>query len=418
MNKVNAVMVGGLFDENGISAFARPVLFGTAGDAMRDALPDAVEACFFAHDDREPAVAGAQDIALDAANRFASLAALPESEHVLVLAAPFALAEEDALFHLAETHLNTGYGVSVLSAEQQGFDAEGQPLPRDSRCYAAMFTWDMLKKALASGADTLDGLVAAAVAAGAQKGIAITNKIYVICDGTAAFMAQVEMMQRVNYGLIKKGVQIFDLTSTYIAPDADIAPGATILPGCHIRPGCKVGAGAVIGPNTILEKAEIGAGTTVNNSQVYESTVGSNTTVGPFAYLRPHTKVGAGCKVGDFVEMKNSSFGDGSKAAHLTYVGDADVGSGVNLGCGVVFVNYDGTNKYRAQIGNDVFVGCNSNLVSPVQIGDGAYIAAGSTVTEDVEADALYIARSRGTQKQGWVSAKGIWNKKSKAQTK
>ena len=133
MNKVNAVMVGGLFDENGISAFARPVLFGTAGDAMRDALPDAVEACFFAHDDRESAVAGAQDIALDAANRFASLAALPESEHVLVLAAPFALAEEDALFHLAETHLNTGYGVSVLSAEQQGFDAEGQPLPRDSR---------------------------------------------------------------------------------------------------------------------------------------------------------------------------------------------------------------------------------------------------------------------------------------------
>lgn len=313
MNKVNAVMVGGLFDENGISAFARPVLFGTAGDAMRDALPDAVEACFFAHDDREPAVAGAQDIALDAANRFASLAALPESEHVLVLAAPFALAEEDALFHLAETHLNTGYGVSVLSAEQQGFDAEGQPLPRDSRCYAAMFTWDMLKKALASGADTLDGLVAAAVAAGAQKGIAITNKIYVICDGTAAFMAQVEMMQRVNYGLIKKGVQIFDLTSTYIAPDADIAPGATILPGCHIRPGCKVGAGAVIGPNTILEKAEIGAGTTVNNSQVYESTVGSNTTVGPFAYIRPQSVVGDGCRIGDFVELKKSTIGNGTK---------------------------------------------------------------------------------------------------------
>ena len=225
-------------------------------------------------------------------------------EHVLVLAAPFALAEEDALFHLAETHLNTGYGVSVLSAEQQGFDAEGQPLPRDSRCYAAMFTWDMLKKALASGADTLDGLVAAAVAAGAQKGIAITNKIYVICDGTAAFMAQVEMMQRVNYGLIKKGVQIFDLTSTYIAPDADIAPGATILPGCHIRLGCKVGAGAVIGPNTILEKAEIGAGTTVNNSQVYESTVGSNTTVGPFAYIRPQSVVGDGCRIGDFVRAE------------------------------------------------------------------------------------------------------------------
>ena len=242
----------------------------------------------------------------------------------------------------------------------------------------------MLKKALASGADTLDGLVAAAVAAGAQKGIAITNKIYVICDGTAAFMAQVEMMQRVNYSLIKKGVQIFDLTSTYIAPDADIAPGATILPGCHIRPGCKVGAGAVIGPNTILEKAEIGAGTTVNNSQVYESTVGSNTTVGPFAYLRPHTKVGAGCKVGDFVEMKNSSFGDGSKAAHLTYVGDADVGSGVNFGCGVVTVNYDGKNKYRTIIKDDAFIGSNYNLIAPGTIGANAMLAAGSTITDPV----------------------------------
>ena len=368
MNKVNAVMVGGLFDESGISAFARPVLFGTAGDAMRDALPDAVEACFFAHDDREPAVAGAQDIALDAANRFASLAALPESEHVLVLAAPFALAEEDALFHLAETHLNTGYGVSVLSAEQQGFDAEGQPLPRDSRCYAAMFTWDMLKKALASGADTLDGLVAAAVAAGAQKGIAITNKIYVICDGTAAFMAQVEMMQRVNYSLIKKGVQIFDLTSTYIAPDADIAPGATILPGCHIRPGCKVGAGAVIGPNTILEKAEIGAGTTVNNSQVYESTVGSNTTVGPFAYIRPQSVVGDGCRIGDFVELKKSTIGNGTKVSHLTYIGDATVGERVNFGCGTVVVNYDGYHKYRTEIGDDCFIGCNTNLVAPVRV--------------------------------------------------
>ena len=124
-------------------------------------------------------------------------------------------------------------------------------------------------------------------------------------------------MQRVNYGLIKKGVQIFDLTSTYIAPDADIAPGATILPGCHIRPGCKVGAGAVIGPNTILEKAEIGAGTTVNNSQVYESTVGSNTTVGPFAYIRPQSVVGDGCRIGDFVELKKSTIGNGTKVSHL-----------------------------------------------------------------------------------------------------
>ena len=173
MDNMTAALVGGLFDESGISAYARPVLFGTAGDAVRDALPDAVEKCYFVHDEREPELAGAESLALNKENRFASLKALPECGHVLVLAAPFALAEEDALFHLAQTHVTAGYGVSVLSAEQQGFDAEGQPVPRDTRCFAALFTFDMLKKALESGADTLDGLVAAAVAAGAQKGVEI-----------------------------------------------------------------------------------------------------------------------------------------------------------------------------------------------------------------------------------------------------
>jgi bifunctional UDP-N-acetylglucosamine pyrophosphorylase/glucosamine-1-phosphate N-acetyltransferase len=116
--------------------------------------------------------------------------------------------------------------------------------------------------------------------------------------------------------------------------------------------------------------------------------------------------------VGDFVEVKNSTMGDGAKASHLTYIGDSDVGSNVNLGCGVVFVNYDGTNKYRSVVEDDAFIGCNSNLVSPVHIGKGAYVAAGSTVTEDVEPDALYIARAKGNKKSGWVSAKGILKKK------
>ena len=183
MNHVTAALVGGLFDEGGFAAWARPVLFGTAGDAVCGLLPDAVDACCFVHDARENALEGAQSIALDPANRFAALKNLPESAHVLVIAAPIALTEADALTHLADTHINTGYGVSVLSAEQQGFDEEGQPIPRDTHILAAMFTWDALMKALDAGADTLDALVRAAVAAGAQKGIAITNEIIEICDG-------------------------------------------------------------------------------------------------------------------------------------------------------------------------------------------------------------------------------------------
>ena len=231
------------------------------------------------------------------------------------------------------------------------------------------------------------------------------------------YQAQTEARLARNLAHMQRGVQFVDLQSAYIDAEVEIGAGTLIGPCVTLEGSTVIGQNCVIRQNTRLKDSRIADGVEIESSVILESSVGSGTTVGPFAYLRPHTAVGANCKVGDFVEMKNSSFGDGSKAAHLTYVGDADVGSGVNLGCGVVFVNYDGTNKYRAQIGNDVFVGCNSNLVSPVQVGDGAYIAAGSTVTEDVEADALYIARSRGTQKQGGVSAKGIWNKKIKSQT-
>ena len=414
MDKITAALVGGLFDEGGFSAFARPVLFGTAGDTVRGGLPETVDACYFVHDDREPALAGAESIALEQGNRFAALRTLPESEQVLVIASPFVLAEDDALTHLTETHVTTGYGVSVLVAEQQGFDAEGQPIPRDAHCLAAMFTYEMLQKALAAGGDTLDALVEAAVAAGAQKGVAVTNEIVEICDGGSAYIAFRAMVNRVNFTLIDKGVQIFDPANTYIAPDAEIEAGVTILPGCHIRPGCKVGAGAVIGPNSILEKAEIGAGTTVNNSQVYESKIGAHTTVGPFAYIRPQCVVGDGCRIGDFVELKKSTIGNGTKVSHLTYIGDATVGERVNFGCGTVVVNYDGYHKYQTVIGDDCFIGCNTNLVSPVKLGDRAFTAAGTTVTKDVPAGALSVARARQTNLEGWNDRRRAAHEKEK----
>ena len=133
---------------------------------------------------------------------------------------------------------------------------------------------------------------------------------------------------------------------------------------------------------------------TINSSQCNESTIDSGAHVGPFAYIRPNCHVGADVKVGDFVELKNSTIGEGTKISHLTYVGDADVGRKVNFGCGTVLVNYDGNRKYRSTIGDHCFIGCNTNLVSPVHIGDGAYTAAGSTITQDVEPDALAIARA------------------------
>lgn len=219
---------------------------------------------------------------------------------------------------------------------------------------------------------------------------------------------------RMNVALkhMEAGVKFVDVSSAYIDDSVTIGEGTIIGPLVTLEGNTVIGRNCVIRQNTRITDSTVADGVEIENSVIVESTIGEGTKVGPFAYMRPGSKVGANCKVGDFVEIKNSTFGDGSKAAHLTYIGDSDVGRNVNLGCGVVFVNYDGSAKYRSTVSDGAFIGCNSNLVSPVNIGEGAYIAAGSTVTEDIEGDSLYIARARGTKKQGWVSAKGILKRK------
>ena len=152
-----------------------------------------------------------------------------------------------------------------------------------------------------------------------------------------------------------------------------------------------------------MKSAHIGENVTVNASQVIESTVGKNTTVGPFAYIRPGCVIGEKARIGDFVELKNSAIGDGTKVSHLTYIGDSDFGKAINVGCGVVTVNYDGKKKYRTTVEDNAFVGCNVNLVSPVKVGRGAYLAAGSTITEEVPEDAMVVARCRATVKPLWA---------------
>ncbi len=199
-------------------------------------------------------------------------------------------------------------------------------------------------------------------------------------------------------------VRFLDKQSVYIGPQVTVGAGTVILPGTILRGRTVIGRNCEIGPNTMIRDCVIGDRVVVNSSQLNESTVDDDTAVGPFAYVRPNTHVGKGVKVGDFVELKNSTIGDGTKISHLTYVGDTDAGAHINFGCGTVTVNYDGKKKFRTTIGDHAFIGCNTNLVAPVTVGQGAYTAAGSTVTEDVPADALAIARQRQIVKEGWAA--------------
>lgn len=214
-----------------------------------------------------------------------------------------------------------------------------------------------------------------------------------------------------NLDYLEAGVRFIDIRTAYIDEGVTIGAGTVIYPCVVIEGDVTIGENCTIGQNSRIKDSVIGDDTSIQSSVILESKVGSGTSVGPFAYLRPNSEVGDGCKVGDFVEIKNSKLGDGAKAAHLTYVGDSDVGERVNLGCGVVFVNYDGSRKYRSVVEDGAFIGCNVNLVSPVHIGKDAYIAAGSTITEDVPDGALYVARAKGRTLEGWVEKKGILKK-------
>lgn len=214
------------------------------------------------------------------------------------------------------------------------------------------------------------------------------------------------MRRRINEQHMINGVTIIDTDSTYIDSGVVIGADTVILPGCMISGKTVIGSNCVIGPQTGISDSTIGDRTSVKKSEVIKSIVGEDTNVGPYAYLRPNSSIGNECKIGDFVEVKNASFGDGSKASHLSYIGDAQVGERVNIGCGVVFVNYDGKNKFKSVVEDDAFIGSNSNLVAPVVVKKDAFIATGSTITDDIPAGSLGIARQRQVIKEGWVQKK------------
>lgn len=203
--------------------------------------------------------------------------------------------------------------------------------------------------------------------------------------------------------LLDAGVEITATDGVIISAESEIGPDTAILPGTILKGKVKIGTGCVIGPNTKIEESTVGDGCTINASQVEYSTIGAGVRMGPFAHVRPDSVIKDRAKIGNFVEVKNSTIGEKTSVGHMTYVGDSDVGDRVNFGCGTVTVNYDGTNKFRTVIGDDCFIGCNANLVAPVILGENSYIAAGSTITDEVPKGALAIARSRQTVKENWV---------------
>ena len=221
----------------------------------------------------------------------------------------------------------------------------------------------------------------------------------------ASLAARREERLAVLEELIAAGVQVMS-EDIYVERGVQVAPGATLLPGTILRGKTIVAEGCVIGPNTLLENAVVGKNTIVNASQVYDSTLGENNKIGPYTHVRKDTVTGYGVHLGAYVETKNSNFAMGNTVSHLTYIGDSDVGKYCNFGCGTVTCNYDGENKFRTTIGDYVFVGCNTNLVAPVTVGDGAYTAAGSTITKDVPAGDMGIARERQTNLEGWAKPK------------
>jgi bifunctional UDP-N-acetylglucosamine pyrophosphorylase/glucosamine-1-phosphate N-acetyltransferase len=225
-----------------------------------------------------------------------------------------------------------------------------------------------------------------------------------INNRSALAEAEKILKRRINENHMRNGVSIIDPDHTYIHPGVKIEQDVVIHPGSIIKGDSIIEANAEIGPHSEITNCYIGEETTVKQSVATDSKIGNRVNIGPYAHIRPESVISNKAKIGNFVEVKKTKLGEGSKISHLSYMGDADVGNNVNVGCGTITVNYDGKNKYLTTIEDDAFIGCNSNLIAPVTVGQGSYIAAGSTITKNVPEDALAVARARQSNKEGYAA--------------
>ncbi len=406
-NTMITLLLDGVQETDGLCSFNRKILFTDAAKLMTDALANTPL-------QRVERLSKLGQTPFKSEQEALKAVQLPEdAENILIISIAMPELSKADFERMAKLHTVIGQDITLLVTQNMSY-SENAVLRDENDCAykighgngqkalpAAIFKRSVLEKVLANAENLFDAVNLAA-AEGAVVDVCPVQEVTVVTDGIKAYEAQKKIMMKINLSYIAKGVQILSPENTFISPDAQIEAGATILPGCIIKQGCKIGANATIGPNSMLEKAEIGAGTNVNNSQFTDSSIGENATVGPFAYVRPNCKIGDKTRIGDFVELKKAVIGNGTKVSHLTYIGDADVGERVNFGCGTVIVNYDGYNKSKTIIGDDCFIGCNTNLIAPVTLGDRVFTAAGTTVTKNVPDGALTVARARQTNLEGW----------------
>ena len=362
---------------------------------------------------------------------------------VLVLYGDTPLVTSETLVKSIEYHKKGGYAATVLTAEvgdpsgygriirngageverivehKDATDAERAVREINSGMY--VFSAQELRRALkelrndnAQGeyylTDTVQILAGKGLKVGACK-MDDPDELLGVNDRVQLLALSDILRRRILKRHMLEGVTIMDGASVFIDARAEIGMDTVIYPGTMIEGRCRIGEACVIGPNSRIVDSAVGDDATISNSIVLESKIGCGAQIGPFAYIRPGSGIGDRVKIGDFVEIKKSNIGSRTKIPHLAYIGDSDVGENTNIACGVITVNYNGKVKSRTTIGSNAFVGCNANLVAPVTVNDNSYIAAGSTITEEVPENALAIARSRQVNKEDWVIKKGMQRK-------
>jgi bifunctional UDP-N-acetylglucosamine pyrophosphorylase/glucosamine-1-phosphate N-acetyltransferase len=336
------------------------------------------------------------------------------------------LTREHAARHNAVTVLTarvqdpTGYGRIVRDGQGNLIEiveqADAMPAQQaideiNSGCYAfdGALLADAIKRVAtdnAQGQEYLTDVVSILRSDGHPVGTTTaqdSEEIQGINDRVQLAQARQIMNRRLLDGLMRDGVTVMDPASTWVDVTVTVGQDAEILPFTYLEGRTAIDTAATVGPNCRLIDTRIGANATVSYTVAKQASVGPGASVGPFAYLRPDTKIGKNAHVGTYVELKKSTVGEGSKVPHLTYVGDADLGADVNIGAGTIFANYDGVHKHHTTVGDGVFIGSDSVLIAPLAIGDGAYTAAGSAISEDVPSGALGIGRARQHNSAGWT---------------